>query len=96
MEKGTKVIVRGDRSGVYYGVLKEKNGSQIEFERVRKLYYWSGAACVEQLALEGVKNPNECKFTVFVENMIIEDAIQTIPCTERASKCIEGVIPWKK
>lgn len=98
MENGTNVIVRGDRSGVFYGVLKSKSEDckVVEFERVRKLYYWSGAAAVEQLALDGVKNPDDCKFTVFVEGMTITDAIQVIPCTKEASKCIEDVKAWRK
>mgnify|MGYP006946960159 FL=1 len=26
---GKKVIIRADRAGVFYGVLKEKNGSEV-------------------------------------------------------------------
>ena len=89
------VIVRGDRSGVFFGQLASRNGQEVELRNVRKLWYWSGAAAVEQIAVEGVKNPDECKFTVTVDSIVITDAIQIIPCTEEAVRCIQGVAVWK-
>ena len=90
-----KVIVRGDRSGVFFGELAERNGSEVKMENCRRLWYWSGAASISQLAAEGVKNPQGCKFTMPVSEMEIIDAIEVIPCTEDAIKSIEGVKEWK-
>lgn len=39
-----KVIVRGDHSGVFFGTLVEKNGSEVELKDCRRLWYWDGAA----------------------------------------------------
>lgn len=90
-----KVIVRGDRSGVFFGTLVEKNGSEVELKDCRRLWYWDGAATISQLAVDGTQRPNECKFTVSVNNIIILDAIEIIPCTEDAISSIEGVKEWR-
>ena len=95
-ENKNYVIVRGDRSGVFFGELKERSGQEVELRNARKLWYWDGAAAVEQLARDGVSLPRNCKFTVTVEEMTITDAIQLIPCTDAAQKSISGVAEWKK
>lgn len=93
---GKRVIVRADRAGVFYGTLAAKEGGEVQMTNVRKLHYWDGAAAVEQIALEGVKKPQNCRFTVYVEKMTIEQVIQIIPCTKEAIKNIESVEVWKK
>lgn len=90
-----KVIVRADRAGVFFGTLTHKEGSEVILTNARKLFYWDGAGAVEQIALEGVKNPNDCKFTVVVEEITILNVIQIIPCTEVAITNIENVQEWK-
>lgn len=94
MEKNY-VIVRGVNSGVFFGELKRREGQVVELHNVRKLWYWSGANTVEDIASEGVKKPNECKFTVSVEKMVITDAIQIIPCTQKSVDVIQAVRVWK-
>jgi len=91
----SKVIVRGDRSGVFFGNLKERNGQEVTLTDCRRLWYWSGAASISQIAAEGVKNPGECKFTMSVSEIIILDAIEIIPCTEEAIQNINSVKVWK-
>ena len=91
----SKVIVRGDRSGVFFGNLKERNGQEVTLTDCRRLWYWSGAASISQIAAEGVKNPDECKFTMSVSEIIILDAIEIIPCTEEAIQNINSVKAWK-
>ena len=39
--------------------------------------------------------PTECKFTVSVDEIIITDVIEIIPCTDKAIESIEGVKVWK-
>ena len=98
MEKmiGKKVIVRGDRSGVFFGTLVEKEGSEVTLEKCRRLWYWDGAASISQLAAEGTTNPSGCKFTVTVDTITILDAIEIILCTDEAIRNIEGVREWKR
>lgn len=93
---GEKVIVRGDRSGVFFGTLAEKDGGEVKLEKCRRLWYWDGAASISQLATDGTKRPDECKFTVTVDSIMILDAIEIILCTPEAIASIEGVREWKR
>lgn len=89
-------IVRADRAGVFFGHIKERVGSEVTMTNVRRLWYWSGACSLSQLAVDGVKNPGECKFTVIVPEMTILGVIEIIPANEAAVKSIEAVKPWKR
>lgn len=93
---GKKVIIRGSRSGVEFGTLVAKNGSEVTLENARRIWYWSGAASLSQLAMDGTTNPNCCKFTVTVDSITILDAIEIIPCTDKAIQSIEEVKAWKR
>ena len=88
-------IVRADRAGVFFGHIKERVGSEVTMTNVRRLWYWSGACSLSQLAVDGVKNPGECKFTVIVPEMTILGVIEIIPANEAAVKSIEAVKTWK-
>ena len=91
-----QVIIRGDRSGVFFGTLAERNGREVKLTDCRRLWYWEGAASLSQLAVEGVKAPQSCKFTIVVPEIEILDAIEVIPCTDEAIKSINGVKEWKR
>lgn len=93
--KGKKVIIRGDRSGVFFGTLEAKEGREVELSNCRRLWYWDGAASISQIAIDGVTKPQNCKFTVVVPSILIEDGIEIIPCTDKAIEVIEGVDVWK-
>ncbi len=91
-----KVIVRANGAGVFFGELKEKNGTEVTMCNVRKLFYWDGAAAIEQLAVDGTSNPDGCKFTIIVDEMTITNVLQIIPCTEKAIKSLTSVKVWKR
>lgn len=89
-------IVRAKDAGVFFGKITEHKPGEITMTDVRKLWYWSGACAVEQIALDGVKNPGNCQFTVTVPEMTIADPIQIIACTKKAAKIIAEVPEWKR
>ena len=91
-----KVIIRGDRSGVFFGTITKKEGREVTLEKCRRLWYWDGAASISQLASDGTTRPSDCKFTVTVDRIVILDAIEIILCTDKAIKSIEGVSEWKR
>lgn len=93
-------IVRGDRSGVFFGRINYQDGKEVQMNDVRCIWYWDGAywdgaASIVELAQNGVKYPEKCKFTVTVEELTIIDAIEIIPCTEEATAVIKAVEEWK-
>ena len=91
-----KVIIRAEKAGVFFGTLKEKNGSEVTLTDCRRLWYWDGAASISQLAVNGTTNGKGCKFTVVVPEIVILGVIEIIPCTEKAIESIEGVAEWKR
>lgn len=91
-----KYIFRGDRSGVFYGEMGERKDREVQIINCRRLWYWEGAASLSQLALEGVKEPRSCRFTVTVPELSITDLIEFIPCSEAACASIDGVAAWKR
>ena len=91
-----KFIVRCDRAGVFYGEIEERNGREVKMRNVRCLWYWDGAATLLQLAAEGTSRFCNCKFTMTVDSLEVLDAIELIPCTDKAIKSIEGVEEWKR
>lgn len=90
-----KVIIRADRAGVFFGEIKERNGQEVVINNCRRLWYWEGAASLSQLATEGVSRPDNCKFTVTVDEMTVLDVIEIIPCTKRAVESINSVEVWR-
>ena len=92
---GKKVLIRGDRSGVEFGTLVAHDGQEVTLRNARRIWYWDGAASLSQLAKDGTLKPNNCKFTVTVDSITILDAIEIIPCTDKAIKSIEEVKEWK-
>jgi hypothetical protein len=93
--KTQKYIVRCDRSGVFYGEIEKRDRQDVIMKNARCLWRWYGAASLMQMALEGVKQPKDCKFTVTVDSLEVLDAIEILPCTDAAVKSIEAVEPWK-
>ena len=93
---GKKVIIRGDRSGVEFGTLVAQNGREVTLHNARRLWYWDGAPSLSQLAKARPAIPGECKFTVTDDSITILDAIEIIPCTDKAIKSIEEVGEWKR
>lgn len=96
MGEKTFYIVRGDRSGVFFGNIKERNGKEVTMENVRRLWYWDGAASISQLAQEGTVRPSQCKFTVTVDEILVLDAIEIDKCSNKAVKSIQEVAVWKR
>ena len=94
--KGLKyVIVRTYSAGVFAGYLKSRNGKEVTMLNARKLWYWDGAATLNQLAMEGVTKPKNCKFPCEVDEVNLTEAIEIIPCREKARLNISAVPIWK-
>lgn len=89
------VIIRTYSAGVHAGYLESRNGKEVKLIKTRRIWYWSGAASLSQMALEGVKNPNDCNFSVEIPEVILTEAIEILPCTVVAKNNIKGVPVWK-
>lgn len=89
------VIVRTRSAGVFAGYLRERTGSEVVLTNARRLWYWSGAASLSELAMSGVKRPNDCKFPVAVDRVVLLEVIEILDTTEAAQLSIAGVPVWE-
>lgn len=93
--EGKYYIVRCNRAGIFAGEIEERNGQEVILRNCRRLWYWDGACSISELATNGTKKPDNCKFTVVVDRLELLEAIEIIECTDKARKSIEGVRVWK-
>ena len=90
-----KCIIRTYSAGVHYGTIKSRDGKEVLLKNAIRIWYWSGAASLSQMSVDGVNDPDKCKFSIPVEEILLTESIEIIPCTEKAIKNIESVKPWK-
>lgn len=90
------VIVRTYSAGVFAGYLATREGKEVTLKKARRLWYWDGAASLSQLSMEGVKNPDKCKFPVEVDTVLLTESIEILNCTAKAQISIKAVKIWKK
>ena len=88
-------IVRSYGAGVFAGYVESRNGQEVVMRNARRLYYWDGAASLSQLAMEGVKKPQNCKFPCEVDRVELLQVIEVLDCTEEAKKSIAEVSVWQ-
>ena len=91
---GKYCIVRTYSAGVFAGNVESREGKEVIIKNARRLWYWDGACSLSELALTGTKRPDDCKFTVIVDEIEVIEAIEIIPCTEEAEASIKGVKVW--
>lgn len=89
-------IIRSKSAGVFAGNVVKVDGQTVEMKNARRLWYWDGAASLSQLAMEGVKNPDACKFPCEVPAITVMEVIEIIPCTETGMNSIKKVAIWKR
>jgi Mg2+ and Co2+ transporter CorA len=85
------VIIRTYSAGVFAGILADRDGKEVKLQKARRLWYWDGAFTLSQLSVDGVSKPENCKFACEVEEIILTEAIEIIPCTDTAQKNIRTV-----
>jgi len=95
MYYGKKVMVRTCSAGVHFGELFQKNKDQLVLKNSRRVYYWSKAATLSQLAMEGDGNIEDCKITMKVDEILLDGVIEVTPMTEKAVDILYGAKEWK-
>lgn len=90
----TYVCIRTYSAGVHCGYLKERNGKEVELANARRIWKWSGAFTLSELATKGVEKPEGCKFSCTVPTIYLTEAIEIIPTTEEAMSSIQKVADY--
>jgi hypothetical protein len=89
------VIARTYSAGVFAGWLVSQKGKEVTLRDARRLWYWSGAATLSQMAVEGTSKPEECKFPVEVPLVKLTETIEILYVTEKARLSIVEVPTWR-
>jgi hypothetical protein len=80
---------------VFAGFLESRNGKEVVLTQARRLWYWDGAASLSQLAMEGTKRPENCKFPIAVDRVELTEAIEILDVRPDAQKSINEVPVWQ-
>ena len=88
------VIVRCEQAGVFAGLLHWRAGSEVVLLDARRLWYWSGAASLSELALRGTRDPAGCTFPPAVGEITLLGVCEIIPTTLASRISIANVPDW--
>ena len=88
-------MVRTYSAGVFAGYIESRDGKEAVLRNARRIWQWAGATELCQLATEGTKKPDACKFPAPVDKVILTEVIEIIPITEKAQKSIAEVHVWE-
>ena len=89
-------MVRTYSAGVFAGYVKERKGKEAMLLNARRIWYWSGAASLSQLATDGTSKPDTCKFPCEVSKVELTEVVEVIPITKKAQASIKAVKIWQQ
>lgn len=91
-------VIRTYSAGVHIGYVakfgSDNNPQYVKLLSSRRLHYWNGAASLSQVAIDGVGS--ESRIAMEVPEIELTDAIEVIPCSEKAAEFFKGAKVWKK
>jgi hypothetical protein len=88
-------MVRTFSAGVFAGYLQKRDGKEVTLRKARRIWRWEGAASLSQLAVDGTSKPEGCMFPCEVDEILLTEAVEIIPMTDKAKKSIAEVPVWK-
>ena len=85
---GKMVIIRTYSAGVWFGKLAEKSGNEVILHQARRMWKWWAAESISlsSCAIYGIKR-EQSKIVEAVDSVWLE-AIEIIPCSEKAVESI--------
>lgn len=90
-------VIRTYSAGVHIGYVSEfgvKHPQHCKLLKSRRLHYWTGAASLSQVAIDGVGS--ESRIAIELPEIELTDVIEVIPCSEKAAEFFKGAKSWKK
>lgn len=93
---GQRVIVRCRDAAVHAGILLAEEGRTVTLDvGARRIWYWSGAATLSELAGSGTSDPTGCKFPAPSPTRVrLLDACEILIVTDEAWATLEAVPVW--
>ena len=71
-----------------------RDGREVTLVKARRIWRWAGAMSLSQLAQEGTKEPEECRFPCEVDRVVLLEAIEILDVTPEAQASIASVPVW--
>lgn len=94
------VLIRTYSAGVHYGYLENKTYEAgiciVTLSNTRRVWYWDGACSLSELALRGTSKPSNCKISVVLPEIELQNVIEIIPITEEALINLNNVYVWEQ
>ena len=93
-----KVIIRTDSAGVHFGELKEEQISNsghyaVTLVNARRIWQWSGANCISELATLGSSDHKDCKISIPVSSIKLM-AIEIVKMSDEAYNDLSSIDFW--
>ena len=85
------VVIRTYSAGVHIGNLVSRKGKEVTLTNARRLWRWSGANTLHEVATKGVAA--DSKISEIVPTITLTEAIEIIPVSEAAAKSLESRWP---
>lgn len=89
---GRYCIIRTYSAGVHCGVLKSWNGQEVILAEARRIWHWTGAFTLSEIATNG---PTTAKLSVPLAEMALTQAIEIIPANEKGETWLRGASSHK-
>jgi hypothetical protein len=80
---GRHVVVRTYSAGVHIGTLAEVEGQAVALTDARRLWKWSGAFTLSEVATAGI-NPRGSRMSVAAPEIVLTQAVEIIPTSQIA------------
>lgn len=85
---GKYVVIRTYSAGVHIGVLKSAAGKEVVLSDARRIWQWTGAFTLSEIALTGIKGG---RVSQTVPEIALTEAVEIIPTSEAAEKCLRSI-----
>jgi hypothetical protein len=86
--KERHVIVRTYSAGVHYGTLVDRRGKEVDLANAKRIWSWSGANTLHEIALRGVGSGS--RISDAVDRITVTEAIEIIDCSDAAVENLEA------
>lgn len=85
-------IVLSRNQGVVAGYIKSIHGQTVEILRARQLWRWDSTFILQDMAENGVRYPENCKFSKELSQpMIMTEACGILYCSKNGGESIRGI-----
>jgi len=85
------VLVRTYSAGVHVGELESHEGRRVKLKKARRIWRWRGANTLNEIALHGVITDEYTRISEIVPEIILTEAIEIIPVSDKAAKTLDPV-----